>query len=65
MKSRAAFGWIGSFERGLNFEPHVIACDSGSCDCGPIPLGSDGSASPLAWQRHDIKVMLLGALACR
>src|SRR5215831_16375100 len=52
---------IGSFERGLAAEPDMIACDSGSCDCGPIPLGSDGSASPLAWQRHDIEAMLLGA----
>ena len=39
----------------------MIACDSGSSDCGPIPLGSDGSASPLAWQRHDIEAMLVGA----
>jgi hypothetical protein len=52
---------IGSFERGLAAEPDMIACDSGSSDCGPIPLGSDGSASPLAWQRHDIAAMLLGA----
>ena len=52
---------LGSFERGLAAEPDMIACDSGSCDCGPIPLGADGSASPLAWQRHDIEAMLLGA----
>jgi hypothetical protein len=52
---------IGSFERGLAAEPDMIACDSGSSDCGPIPLGSDGSASPLAWQRHDIEAMLVGA----
>ncbi len=52
---------LGSFERGLTAEPDMIACDSGSCDCGPIPLGADGSASPLAWQRHDIEAMLLGA----
>jgi hypothetical protein len=52
---------IGSFERGLKAEPDMIACDSGSSDCGPIPLGSDGSASPLAWQRHDIEAMLVGA----
>jgi Acyclic terpene utilisation family protein AtuA len=52
---------IGSFERGLAAEPDMIACDSGSSDCGPIPLGSDGSASPLAWQTHDIEAMLLGA----
>ena len=52
---------LGSFERGLAAEPDMIACDSGSCDCGPVPLGSDGSASPLAWQKHDIEAMLLGA----
>src|SRR5437763_3277566 len=39
----------------------MIACDSGSSDCGPVPLGSDGTASPLAWQTHDIEAMLLGA----
>jgi hypothetical protein len=52
---------VGSFTHGLAAEPDMIACDSGSCDCGPIPLGADGSASPLAWQRHDIEAMLLGA----
>src|SRR5262249_54465176 len=52
---------IGSFQRGLAAEPDIIACDSGSCDCGPIPLGSDGSTSPLAWQRHDIEAMLIAA----
>src|SRR5262245_47262005 len=52
---------LGSFERGLAAEPDMVACDSGSCDCGPIPLGSDTSASPLAWQRHDIEAMLVGA----
>src|SRR5256885_11986647 len=52
---------IGSFERGLAAHPDMIACDSGSSDCGPVPLGSDGAASPLAWQTHDIEAMLLGA----
>jgi hypothetical protein len=52
---------VGSFDRGLKLEPDMIACDSGSCDCGPVPLGSNGSASPLAWQRHDIEAMLVGA----
>ena len=28
---------------------------------GPVPLGSDGTASPLAWQTHDVQAMLLGA----
>ncbi|MBV8651495.1 MAG: acyclic terpene utilization AtuA family protein [Alphaproteobacteria bacterium] len=52
---------LGSFERGLDAEPDIVACDSGSCDCGPVPLGSDSSASPLAWQRHDVEAMLVGA----
>ena len=51
----------GSFALGLAESPDIIACDSGSSDCGPGPLGSDGSASPLAWQTHDIELMLLGA----
>ena len=51
----------GSFERGLLTEPDLICCDSGSCDCGPVPLGSDTCASPLNWQIHDLESMLLGA----
>lgn len=51
----------GSFERGLTFQPDLICCDSGSCDCGPVPLGSDSCASPLDWQKHDLESMLLGA----
>src|SRR5579859_5300995 len=52
---------LGSFERGLAAEPDMVACDSGSSDCGPGPLGSDSSTSPLAWQTHDIEAMLVGA----
>jgi hypothetical protein len=52
---------LGSFNIGLEAEPDMIAGDSGSCDCGPVPLGSDTSVSPLAWQRHDIEAMLAGA----
>ena len=51
----------GSFQRGLAAEPDMVACDSGSNDVGPGPLGSDGTASPLAWQTHDLEAMLLGA----
>lgn len=51
----------GSFDNGLLASPDIIACDSGSCDIGPVPLGMDGTASPLAWQRHDVEMMLLGA----
>src|ERR1700738_328740 len=52
---------LGSFEIGLGAEPDMVACDSGSSDCGPVPLGSDTCASPLNWQRHDIEAMLVGA----
>jgi hypothetical protein len=52
---------LGSFGIGVAAEPDLIACDSGSCDCGPMPLGSDKSVSPLAWQRHDIEAMLVAS----
>ena len=42
-------------------KPDFIIADSGSCDIGPYPLGADGQASPTAWQRHDLEVMLLAA----
>lgn len=51
----------GSFDHGIEAAPDIVACDSGSCDIGPVPLGMDGTASPLAWQRHDVEMMLLGA----
>src|SRR5579871_1788887 len=52
---------LGSFNLGVEAEPDMIACDSGSCDCGPVPLGSDTSVSPIAWQKHDIEAMLVAA----
>ncbi|MGH7154108.1 MAG: hypothetical protein ACREF3_09265, partial [Acetobacteraceae bacterium] len=51
----------GSFRIGLESTPDLICADSGSCDIGPGPLGSDVSCSPLAWQTHDLEQMLLGA----
>ena len=30
-------------------------------DVGPVPLGSDTSTSPLAWQTHDLEQMLLAS----
>jgi hypothetical protein len=50
-----------SFLAGCALKPDVIIADSGSCDIGPYPLGADGQASPPAWQRHDLEVMLLAA----
>src|SRR5262249_4850641 len=50
-----------SFARGVAAGPDIIAADSGSDDVGPVPLGSDASSSPLAWQREDLEAMLLAA----
>ncbi len=50
-----------SFARGVATSPDFIAADSGSDDIGPGPLGSDTSTSPLAWQTHDLEMMLLAA----
>jgi len=50
-----------SFLEGCKLSPHAVIADSGSCDIGPYPLGADGQASPVAWQRHDLEIMLLEA----
>lgn len=52
-----------SFQTGVLAQPDYIAADSGSDDVGPVPLGSDTSTSPEAWQRHDLEQMLLAARA--
>ena len=52
-----------SFQAGVRARPDYIAADSGSDDVGPVPLGSDTSTSPEAWQRHDLEQMLLAARA--
>ncbi len=50
-----------SFHIGVAADPDYIAADSGSDDVGPVPLGSDTSTSPRAWQEHDLEEMLLAA----
>jgi len=50
-----------SFRIGVAARPDYIAADSGSDDVGPVPLGSDVSTSPLAWQTHDLEQMLLAS----
>ena len=50
-----------SYWLGVEARPNYIAADSGSDDVGPVPLGSDTSTSPLAWQTHDLEVMLIGS----
>ena len=52
---------VDSFKLGVAARPDCIAADSGSDDVGPIPLGSDTSTSPLAWQTHDLEQMLLAS----
>ncbi|HVH79666.1 MAG TPA: acyclic terpene utilization AtuA family protein [Stellaceae bacterium] len=51
----------GSFKIGCDSEPDLICADSGSCDVGPVPLGSDTSSSPLQWQTDDLETMLLAS----
>lgn len=48
-----------SFYEGIKKRPDYVIADSGSCDIGPHPLGSNDHASPEEWQRHDLEVMLL------
>lgn len=50
-----------SFYLGVATKPDFILADSGSDDIGPGPLGTDTSASPLEWQRHDLELMLLAS----
>jgi hypothetical protein len=52
---------VESFRRGVAARPDCIAADSGSDDIGPIPLGTDTSTSPLAWQTYDLEQMLLAS----
>ena len=51
----------GSFRIGCDAGPDLICADSGSCDVGPVPLGSDTSSSPLQWQTDDLETMLVAA----
>jgi hypothetical protein len=51
----------GSFRIGCESEPDLICADSGSCDVGPVPLGSDTSSSPLQWQLDDLQTMLVAS----
>ena len=52
---------VKSFHAGVAANPDYIAADSGSDDVGPVPLATDSSASPRAWQEHDLEEMLLAA----
>lgn len=50
-----------SFWIGAKTKPDYYACDSGSDDIGPVPLGADKCASHPEWQKHDLELMLLAA----
>lgn len=50
-----------SFRTGVGRSPDYIVADAGSSDIGPQALGSDGEASPRAWQQYDLQLMLLAA----
>ena len=52
---------VESFRLGVEARPDIIAADSGSDDVGPIPLGTDTSTSPRAWQVHDLEQMLVAS----
>jgi hypothetical protein len=56
---------VESFRLGVAARPDYIAADSGSDDVGPIPLGTDTSTSPLAWQTQDLEHMLLASRELR
>src|SRR5215471_9387075 len=56
---------VESFRLGVAAHPDYIAADSGSDDVGPVPLGTDTSTSPLAWQTHDLEQMLLASRSLR
>src|SRR5438105_13292339 len=51
----------GSFRIGCNCEPDLICADSGSCDVGPVPLGSDIFSTPRQWTVDDLEIMLLAS----
>lgn len=52
---------VESFDLGVATKPDFILADSGSDDIGPGPLGTDTSAAPKEWQRHDLEKMLLAS----
>ena len=48
-----------SFQRGVDLNPHFIACDAGSTDGGPAFLG--GGVPHFAWEgtKRDLRLMRL------
>ena len=62
----SASGQIGSgflessFQRGISLKPHVIACDGGSTDAGPVHLGSGKPHFSREGTKRDLRLMLKG-----
>jgi hypothetical protein len=54
-----------SFEKALEWQPHVIGCDAGSTDPGPSHLGSGEPAFPREAVKRDLRIMLKGARRAR
>lgn len=52
-----------SFNRGMEFKPHIIAVDAGSTDPGPYYLGSGVSFTDRHAVKRDLEIIL--AAACR
>jgi hypothetical protein len=50
-----------SFHESLKHDLDYLIADSGSCDIGPGPLGSNTCASPREWQYNDLELMLLAS----
>ena len=49
-----------SFERGIERDPHYIACDAGSTDGGPAFLGTGIPHFSRQGTKRDLRIMLLG-----
>ena len=49
-----------SFERGIERDPHYIACDAGSTDGGPAFLGAGIPHFSRQGTKRDLRIMLLG-----
>jgi hypothetical protein len=50
-----------SLVHAVDRNPSVIAMDAGSGDIGPYYLGADAEYNPLAWERNDLRLLLLAA----
>ena len=53
-----------SFWAGIERGPDVVAADAGSGDIGPFYLGSGHWYNLVAWEDHDLSLMLRGAHRC-